>query len=83
MTGRSGLERRVQRLEHATPSQGRWFIIHCLDGEEDSVRIDELCNKIENAHGPLRSARDQIIIIPTCSHNGANISEFTVQYLSA
>lgn len=83
MNGRIGLERRVQRLEHTIRSQGRWFIIRCLNGEDDSVRIDELCNKIESEHGPLSSARDQIIIIPVFGHNAADVSSFTVQYLSA
>lgn len=82
MSVRSALKRRVQRLEHATRSQGRWFIIECLDREEDSVRIDELCNKIEREHGPLSSTKDQIIIIPDSSSNSNSCNGYTIQIIS-
>ena len=82
MSGRSALERRIQRLEHALRSQGRWFIIHCLEGEEDSVRIDELCGKIEREHGPLSSATDQILIIPGFIQGATYQEGFTIQTTS-
>ena len=62
MTGRRVLERRVRSLEQAALSQGRWFIIECLDGDEDSERINRLRNKIERDHGPLDTLKDEIII---------------------
>lgn len=62
MTSRRALERRVQSLEQVVRAQGRWFVIECLDGEEDSGRIDRICNQLELEYGPISSEKDEIII---------------------
>ena len=63
MITRSNVERRLRSLEQATRPQGRSFVIHCRDGEEDSERGRGLIAKIEREYGAIHPARDQLVVI--------------------
>lgn len=63
MISQSSIERRIRRLEQVMRPEGRSFVIHCRDGEEDSPRVDELIATIEREYGSIHPVRDQLTII--------------------